>query len=174
MMNDVCRADYSGFDLNGVSAADLVKEMEFHMPVRIVDVEDLLKIIRQGVEAKSGAKHNQKAYLTGFIDLVIRQNEKYYILDYKSNYLGDSVEDYNGSALEKSIRDSGYDVQYHLYIVALIRILRKTIPDFSYGRDFGGALYLYVRGMRQGQSSGIWFDKPDEQVIAHLEKAMER
>jgi len=174
MMNDVCRADYSGFDLNGVSAADLVKEMEFHMPVRNIDIVDLLKIIRQGEEVESGAQYAQKAYLTGFIDLVIRQNGKYYILDYKSNYLGDSVEDYNGAALEKSIRDSGYDVQYHLYIVALIRILRKTIPDFSYDRDFGGALYLYVRGMREGQNGGIWFDKPDEQVITRLEKAMER
>jgi exodeoxyribonuclease V beta subunit len=148
--------------------------MEFHLPVRNIAVEELLQIIREGGDVDLHAEKAQKAYLTGFIDLVIRQNGKYYILDYKSNHLGDSVEDYSTDVLQKSIRDSGYDVQYHLYIVALIRLLKKAIPEFDYDRDFGGALYLYVRGMREGQSSGIWFDKPDEQVINRLEKAMER
>lgn len=174
MLNDVCRADYTVFDLNRVQAFDLLKEMEFHLPVRNIAVEELLRIIREGGDVDFRTEKTQKAYLTGFIDLVIRQNGKYYILDYKSNHLGDAVEDYSKDALQKSIRDSGYDVQYHLYIVALIRLLKKTIPDFHYERDFGGALYLYVRGMRVGQSNGIWFDKPDEKVISRLEKAMER
>jgi exodeoxyribonuclease V beta subunit len=174
MLNDVCGADYTGFDLNRVQSSDLLKEMEFHLPVRNIAVEELLQIIREGGDVDLHAEKAQKAYLTGFIDLVIRQNGKYYILDYKSNHLGDSVEDYSTDVLQKSIRDSGYDVQYHLYIVALIRLLKKAIPEFDYDRDFGGALYLYVRGMREGQSSGIWFDKPDEQVINRLEKAMER
>lgn len=174
MLNDVCRAAYTGFDLNRVQASDLLKEMEFHLPVRNISVEELVRIIREGGEADLHAGKAQKAYLTGFIDLVIRQNGKYYILDYKSNYLGDSVEAYSRDALQKSIRDSGYDIQYHLYIVALIRLLKKTIPDFDYDRDFGGTLYLYVRGMKEGDSSGVWFDKPDEQVINRLEKVMER
>ena len=57
--------------------------------------------------------------MTGFIDLTVRQNGQYFIVDYKSNYLGDSVLDYQEERMKEEIQGANYDVQYHLYTVAL-------------------------------------------------------
>ena len=112
--------------------------------------------------------------MTGFIDLIVRQSGKYYILDYKSNHLGDSESDYEASALQREMQEAGYDLQAQLYMVALVKYLEKRIPDFSYETHIGGAVYLFVRGVREGSGNGVWFQKPDEQVIRNLEQILSR
>ena len=64
-----------------------------------------------------------------------------------------------------------YDWQYLLYVVALHRYLKNTFawlrlqPD-----DFGGVVYAFLRGMNGSPQSGIFFDKPDWQLIQQLEE----
>ncbi len=178
MLNDASGAVIPGMKLNDVGIKDQLREMEFHFGSSAVPSDQLFKIIREddnGVD--DGYPEPDRVgtgYMTGFIDLIIRQNGKFYILDYKSNYLGDSLSDYNVSHLEKEILKAGYDLQAHIYMVALVKYLEKRLPEFSYEKHIGGAVYLFVRGVKEGTENGVWFKKPDVQLIRKLEKILSR
>ncbi len=169
MMRDVAGAKINDLDLSSVERSDEIREMEFHFPTSDPDMDEILNIIRKDSSSKIKEKSVQN-YLTGFIDLTVRQNGKYYILDYKSNYMGDRIEDYEPEKLRKEIESAHYDMQYHIYTVALKKYLTARIPDFDYERDFGGVGYLFVRGMRKGSDNGVWWVKPSEKVIKRLEE----
>jgi exodeoxyribonuclease V beta subunit len=172
MIRDVVSSDIPEFDLEKVSSRDQLREMGFHFLASQPSLNSILSIIRgSGKEALS--EQQKRSFLIGFIDLVVRQNGRYYILDYKSNYLGDTVEDYNTGHLKEEILAASYDVQYYLYTVALIKYLKSRKPDFDYEKDFGGVIYLFVRGMRKDKKHGIWFHKPDMEVIHKLEEELE-
>ena len=172
MLLDVSQSKIPGLDLSSVSRADQIREMEFHFRVMQPSAERLFGIIR-GSTGKPANGSSVNNMLTGFIDLIIRQGGRFYILDYKSNHLGDTPEDYSAEKLGLEMEHAGYDLQYHLYTVALIKYLRTRIPNFRYEKHFGGVAYLFVRGMAAGSSNGIWFHKPDEEVIQSLEKELE-
>ncbi len=100
-------------------------------------------------------------YLWGFIDLVFRHRGRYYLLDWKSNHL----DAYGPAELDRSMRDSRYDVQYMLYSLALDKWLGSLISGYSYAEHFGGVYYLYLRGMRADseparETSGVFALKP--------------
>ncbi|MDZ7757543.1 UvrD-helicase domain-containing protein [Rhodohalobacter sp.] len=169
MMRDVTGAKIGDLDLSSVERSDEIREMEFHFPSSDPDLSEIISIIRKNASTDI-SKNNIQNYLTGFIDLTVRQNGKYYILDYKSNYLGDQIEDYQPDKLKEEIESANYDMQYHIYTVALKKYLTARIPDFDYDRDFGGVAYLFVRGMRAGVENGVWSVKPKKEVIDRLEK----
>ena len=168
MMRDVTGSVIGDLNLSEVELKDEIREMEFHFPSKDLDLDVILAIIRNetSVEIQESLIQN---YLTGFIDLTVRQNGKYYILDYKSNYLSDQTDDYRSDSLKQEIESANYDVQYHIYTVALRKYLRTRIPDFDYDRDFGGVAYLFVRGMRSGSENGVWSVKPKREIIDRLE-----
>ena len=106
----------------------------------------------------------------GTMDLVFCHQDKYYLLDYKSNFLGETLKDYDQVALKKAMLEHHYDWQYLLYVVALHRYLKTRLPHYDYNRDFGGVVYAFLRGMNGSPQSGIFFDKPDWQLIQQLEE----
>ena len=106
----------------------------------------------------------------GTMDLVFSYQDKYYLLDYKSNFLGEALKDYDQAALKKAMLEHHYDWQYLLYVVALHRYLKTRLPHYDYNRDFGGVVYAFLRGMNGSLQSGIFFDKPDWQLIQQLEE----
>ena len=106
----------------------------------------------------------------GTMDLVFCHQDKYYLLDYKSNFLGETLKDYDQAALKKAMLEHHYDWQYLLYVVALHRYLKTRLPHYDYNRDFGGVVYAFLRGMNGSPQSGIFFDKPDWQLIQQLEE----
>ena len=55
-------------------------------------------------------------------------------------------------------------------MVALHRYLKTRLPHYDYNRDFGGVVYAFLRGMNGSSQSGIFFDKPDWQLIQQLEE----
>jgi exodeoxyribonuclease V beta subunit len=67
---------------------------------------------------------------------------------------------------------NNYFLQYHIYTVAWIKYLQLRQPDFDYVRDFGGVIYLFVRGIRANESTGVFFHKPDELAIQHFSAAL--
>ncbi len=172
MMRKVADCKIPGFDLSKLSRIDERREMEFNFAAGAADGGALLETIREGKEISQNEHSNR--YMTGFIDLVARQNGSYMIIDYKSNYLGDTKQDYTPESLEEEILNASYDLQYHLYTVALIKYLRSKIPDFDYDKDFAGVAYLFVRGIEAGSSNGVWFHKPDKDVILKLEHMLSR
>ncbi len=107
--------------------------------------------------------------MTGFIDLLFEHDGKFYILDWKSNYLGNSLEYYTPDKLELAMQESNYHLQYLIYTVATKLYLQNCIPDFDYDKHFGGIIYVYVRGCRKEGNTGIYFNKPDVRMIEELE-----
>ncbi|WP_234571741.1 exodeoxyribonuclease V subunit beta [Rhodohalobacter sp. 614A] len=172
MMRGVVTSDIPGLDLSKVKNSEQLREMEFHFTARQPSLENILRIIRSGNQSLI-LQGQLESFMTGFIDLVVRQNGKYFIVDYKSNHLGDSIEDYSQPRLKEEIIHASYDVQYHLYTVALCKYLKSRLPGFNYDSDFGGVAYLFVRGMQKNEGSGVWFHKPDEAVIRRLANELE-
>ena len=173
MMKKVAGAEVGPLNMSKVKPGDYIREMEFHFSSSKVKSEELFGIIRNDSEPNL-SNQQIKNYMTGFIDLVVRQQDKYYIIDYKSNHLGDSLDDYSKEKMENEILAAGYDLQYHLYTVALVKYLRKKVEGFDYERDFGGAGYLFLRGIAPGSETGIWFQKPEFSVIKNFESALSR
>ena len=85
--------------------------------------------------------------LKGFIDLLFEHEGRYFIVDYKSNWLGSSADAYTEAAMDASVRHSRYELQYAIYTLALHRQLRARLPGYRYEDHMGGVFYLYLRGV---------------------------
>jgi len=149
--------------------------MGFHFPVPALDCAALLQVLRDfGVMGPN--EHldfdTVNGYMTGFVDLIFRSGEQYFVLDYKSNHLGYRSEDYHPQALKSAMQHHRYDLQYLIYTVALHRYLATRIPNYSYENHMGGSFYLFLRGMRvdDPKAPGVFFDKPDFALIEALDQ----
>ncbi|WP_150137095.1 exodeoxyribonuclease V subunit beta [Candidatus Enterovibrio altilux] len=148
-------------------------EMEFVMPVENLQCHAVNHHIQRHdpLSAHAGELNFDTAsgMLTGFIDLVFFWDGRYYVLDWKSNYLGDSPEDYTVYALTETIADHRYDFQYQLYSLALHRFLNQRIVDYNFEIHFGGVYYLFVRGIKADTHHGIFYTKPSKALIEGLD-----
>lgn len=108
--------------------------------------------------------------LQGFIDLFFYWNKKYYLLDYKTNWLGDNNNAYIQSNIESEIIKYRYDLQYQIYTLALHRFLKYKIASYNYDKNFGGIYYLFIRGMNGlSLDNGIYFCRPTWEFIKNLD-----
>ena len=107
-------------------------------------------------------------FLKGYIDLVFEHAGRWYVVDYKTNHLGDHWDDYRTPAMIDALGHSHYFLQYHLYALALHRHLRHFQRGYSYAEHFGGVFYLFVKGMHPDAAAGngVFFEKPP---LARLE-----
>ncbi len=161
--------------LSAISPNQMVQEMRFHFTNGNIELADLLPIIRTGSDTNEiPDRFADEGLLTGFIDLTFCFGGKYYILDYKTNYLGDKTEDYSQEGLNEAMNDHFYDLQYHLYLVALHRFLNQKLPAYDYAKHIGGALYLFVRGINEDNDAGIYFNRPDAEKIIKLNNYLKR
>ena len=161
---------FPGFKIGDLREENLIKEMEFHFPVNDVSLKGLLSIIREADEIDLNKEIVLSGFMKGFIDLIFRFENKYYILDYKSNFLGNKIDEYKQVHLHEAIKSHNYDLQYHIYSVALIRFLKNRIPDFNYNKNFGGVYYLFLRGLENDTTdTGVYFDRPSYEVLKNLE-----
>jgi exodeoxyribonuclease V beta subunit len=112
--------------------------------------------------------------MKGFMDMVFRHEDHYYLVDWKSNFLGPSVEDYNPEAMALAMIQNFYTFQYMIYTLALNRYLRLRDRNYDYEKHFGGVLYVFLRGVdpAKGSQFGIYRDKPPGEVIENLSEAM--
>ncbi len=108
----------------------------------------------------------------GFIDLLFRHKGKYYILDWKSNFLGNKLEDYKRKGMEEGMRGSNYHLQYYIYTLAVKRHLERKLKDFDYERDFGGVIYMFLRGVRENGDTGIFTTRPEKKRIEELDDTL--
>ena len=104
----------------------------------------------------------------GFIDLVFEHEDRYYVADYKSNWLGQDYADYAPPALVASILQHRYEMQYCLYLLALHRQLRARLPGYDYDRHMGGAVYAYLRGV-DGRGHGVHVERPPRALIEAMD-----
>ncbi|MGN8343391.1 exodeoxyribonuclease V subunit beta [Pseudomonas sp. SMV71] len=148
-------------------------EMEFWFASHKVDVQKLdqlvCKFTHGGVARVAAEPVLLNGMFKGFIDLTFEHDGQYYVADYKSNWLGVDDMAYTSQAMEQSILDNRYDLQYVLYLLALHRQLKARLPGYDYDRHVGGALYLFLRGTRSA-SQGVYFTKPPRSLIEQLDR----
>ncbi len=159
----------SQISLNQLKPDKCLKEIEFHFSISDADLDEITRIISGSHLDNNKSGGVVRGFMKGFIDLIFESDGRYYILDYKSDHLGDRPEDYNPDVLQSHIRENQYDVQYHIYTVALLRHLKHSLPDFEYSGHFGGVIYLFLRGVTTN-GAGIYFDKPAPQVVQKLDE----
>jgi len=116
-----------------------------------------------------------RGFLTGSIDLAFVYDDRWYIADYKSNYLGSRLGDYQDENNRASMISSHYILQYHIYTVALHRYLQTRLPGYDYNEHFGGVFYLFIKGMKEslGPANGIFKDCPTPELIENLSRVFE-
>ena len=161
-----------GIALADLANKDCIKEMPFYLAIReYFDVEAFNRALKAHHHLPSEPLQFEQiqGIVRGSIDLVFRHNGKYYLVDYKSNFLGSTLADYNQEALKKEILHSHYDWQYLIYTLALHRYLQSVVPHYDYARDFGGVFYLFLRGMNGEPQSGVFYDRPSVELITELD-----
>ncbi len=161
-----------GIALADLANKDCIKEMPFYLAIREhFDVAAFNRALKAHHHLSSEPLQFEKiqGMVRGSIDLVFRHNGKYYLVDYKSNFLGSTLADYNQEALKKEMLHSHYDWQYLIYTLALHRYLQSVVPHYDYARDFGGVFYLFLRGMNGEPQSGVFYDRPSVELITELD-----
>ncbi|MDK7280453.1 exodeoxyribonuclease V subunit beta [Haemophilus seminalis] len=161
-----------GIALADLANKDCIKEMPFYLAIREhFNVEAFNRALKAHHHLPSEPLQFEQiqGMVRGSIDLVFRHNGKYYLVDYKSNFLGSTLSDYNHEALKKEMLHSHYDWQYLIYTLALHRYLQSVVPHYDYARDFGGIFYLFLRGMNGEPQSGVFYDHPSVELITELD-----
>jgi exodeoxyribonuclease V beta subunit len=161
--------------LRDLAAADRIAEMEFHFPAAGLDPGALREVLGLSPDHAGSAEglgfQPMRGLMRGFIDLVLRHEGRFYIVDYKSNRLGGRLAAYEREGMRDAIRHHHYDLQYLIYTLALHRFLGWRLPGYDYERHFGGVYYLFLRGMRPelGSDCGVWHDRPPFELIDALD-----
>ncbi|MGH7822514.1 MAG: PD-(D/E)XK nuclease family protein, partial [Candidatus Binatia bacterium] len=160
-------------------------EMEFTLPVgpdegsRRLTREALAEVFEHHAGGAVPAEYPQRlrelefrplaGFLRGYIDLVLEQDGRFWLIDWKSNHLGPRPEDYRAAGLRSAMLGHHYTLQYHLYVASLDRHLRRGVPRYRYEERFGGVLYVFLRGVTRGDGeTGIFFDRPPAALVADL------
>ncbi len=183
MLGTVLNAELlEGLRLSALAPGSWVQEMEFYFPLKSIDPKLLIGFFKKhGIKsqvdlervAESLNFQSVKGMLLGFIDLVFCHEGKYYILDWKSNHLGNQPENYTPDNLARDMERKMYPLQYLIYTVAVNRYLERRIPDYRYEAHFGGALYLFLRGIDNSRpTNGIYFDKPNASLVRGLTQCL--
>ena len=145
-------------------------EMEFWLASRQVRLEDLDALARAWFlpgQARPSLKPQQlNGLLKGFIDLVIEHQGRYFVLDWKSNYL---AQGYDLPQLQQCMLDKRYDLQALLYLLALHRLLKQRLKDYQPQQHLGGALYLFLRGL-ESPGSGLLQQGISQEQLQQLDQ----
>ena len=148
-------------------------EMEFWLESRRADTAAIDALVQSQVligQRRPGLETMPlNGMLKGFIDLVFEHDGRYYVLDWKSNWLGADDAAYTAEAMRAAMLHARYDLQYVLYLLALHRQLQARLPGYDYDRHIGGALYAFLRGS-YSDSQGLYMDKPPRALIEKLDR----
>ena len=93
----------------------------------------------------------ERNFFTGNLDLFFEHNNKFYLLDYKTNKLNS----YDLSTL-KNFTETHYKIQYLLYSYALYLWLNQIKKINLKEKLPGGIIYYYVRGYKE-PTKGIYY-----------------
>jgi exodeoxyribonuclease V beta subunit len=170
--------DGNGLTLASLQSARRLPELGFTFPVANLDLQRLRAILADPAhglaapmrEAAARLEFDSlKGFLKGFIDLTFEHDGRWYIADYKSNWLGPDASYYGGERLLQALAGEHYYLQYLIYLVALRRFLRQRLSDFD-NSQLGGAYYLFLRGM---PNAGVYFSRPEDGLLDALDKLFE-
>ena len=189
-----------GRTLGEVPVADRLAELEFEVPLaggdsqagREVLLGDLAPLLRahlpvgdpvrgyaDALDQPALGGQPLRGYLTGSIDVALRLHTdagpRFFVIDYKTNWLGENLLDYRPEVLDGAMGHSDYPLQALLYAVVLHRYLRWRQPGYEPSKHLGGVLYLYLRGLGGpespqvgGQPCGVFTWRPPVALVDAL------
>ncbi len=197
-----------GLTLREIGLRDRMREMDFEFPlaggdlraaapdIRLSHVGDLLRTnlpdddpLASYADRLTGAAlggQQLKGYLSGSVDAVLRIGDRYVVVDYKTNWLGDPSEpltaaDYAQPRLVDAMLHSDYPLQALLYSVVLHRFLRWRLPEYTPDKHLGGVMYLFLRGMCgrdtpvvDGHPAGVFTWQPPASLITAMSDLLDR
>lgn len=125
-----------------------LREWAFQLHAPAVDLHALRALLQaQGLPLPGLRGHVLRGFLRGFVDLVVEHQGRYWVMDWKSNHLGHRAADYAPAALAPVVAAHGYALQALLYLLALHRHLRASLPGYAPAQHLGGAQLLFLRGL---------------------------
>jgi exodeoxyribonuclease V beta subunit len=157
------------FRLADLPRQQRLNEMNFDLPLAVtaglVRASGLARVFREHPGGLFGSAYAaqlgqlevaSRGFLTGSIDLVFRCGERWWVADWKSNWLGErdaqgqplacGPAHYGQAAMVELMAANHYPLQAHLYLVALHRYLRWRLPGYEPQRHLGGYAYVFLRG----------------------------
>lgn len=160
--------------LSSLTNKNCITEMEFWFETTQVGTHTLDELVSgytlNGSTRPQILKNTLHGMLKGFIDLVFIYQGRYYVLDYKSNRLGSGQSCYSTTQLQSVMASHRYDMQYTLYVLALHRHLKSRLKDcYDYEKHVGGAIYVFLRGLDNPETHGIYHHKPCLNMIQTLD-----
>lgn len=164
------------FSLSQISPHKRLNEWQFYLrlsnPKALPQLDSLLKQHSPLAKNLPDLKLLQlDGFVKGFIDCIVEVGGKFYVIDYKSNFLGYLPQDYSAEKIIKTLGQYRYDLQFLLYTLAVHRYLRSRLGEnYRYARDFGGVAYLFLRAMDGSPNSGVYFEKPSEALIEGMDE----
>ena len=162
-----------GISLSEIRQDRMVAEMEFFLDAPdSLDLQRILSILADAASeqarplvSRENVPLDKNGVLNGIIDLIFEHDGKYFIVDWKTNWLGASDPDYAPGRIRAAMGNAGYVLQSYLYAAALLRFLRQRGLDYE---AFGGVYYVFLRGLSRGTPNGIWFDVPPRECLERL------
>ena len=127
------------FCLADIKSQSIFREMPFLFPCGSFTEGNHLQSLKPG-------------FLKGVIDLFFEHHGKYYLLDWKSNWLGNDQNHYRVEGLHAAMNQHEYYLQADIYAKAMARYL-KLFDDRPFEELFGGTYYLFLRGI--GPDTGV-------------------
>jgi exodeoxyribonuclease V beta subunit len=156
-----------------------------HMLRKHLPVEDPLRAYADTLDGDELGGQSLLGYLTGSIDLTFRHQGKFYVVDYKTNWLGPpgaelTLADYTPAHLTDAMNHSSYPLQAILYSIVLHRYLRWRLPGYNPDEHLGGVMYLYLRGMAgpstplvDGYPCGVFSWRPPAVLLEELSAVLD-
>lgn len=164
------------FSLTKLNVHTYIKELEFYLSIKNTITDSKLNTLIKYYDPISNASPNLKfnpitGILTGSIDLVFYWNGKYYFIDYKSNWLGNSYIFYDSKKIKHHMIKNRYDLQYQLYGLALHRYLKQKIKNYHFDLHFGGIFFWFIRAIDSNKkNNGIFHILPKKHFIKTLDQ----
>jgi len=165
------------FCLTDISAESRKAELEFSFPIRALTMAKLteafaleempLRIDRLQFQPMNG-------FMNGFIDLTFEYGGRFYFADWKSNWLGSTTQAYRPATIAAEMQRNFYTLQLCIYSVALHRYLRLRKPGYDFDQHFGGAFYLFLRGIDPAKpANGVHFERLSRAFVEKLNAIFE-
>lgn len=111
-------------------------------------------------ELHMGYDNKSYGYLCGSIDLVYEHCGRFYVVDFKSNYLGADCASYDEASMSRAMSEHHYWLQAALYQLALHRFLKVRLIGYMGNEDkhLGAVEFVFLRGAGQGGGMGrlVW------------------
>lgn len=168
--------------LSGISEAEnpsppstrsILTELEFWLPTDHIDTEAVDGWCQHhfwpGAPRPALRRSVLHGMLMGFMDLVFEHQGRFWVLDYKSNFLGSDDSAYHPEALQQAMLHHRYDVQAAVYSLALHRLLKSRLgATYDPAKHWGGAIYYFIRGVTS-PGHGVALLSPPSEAWESLE-----